>query len=149
MYKRQDAASVTEIAGTAGSLSVVLHYGDIRRLDRRPLVPILAQLFLRACLILPAECVCDDQAAKQMAQAIGILHEVAVSHDFLDMERWILVLAEIAGRDDLNTRLSGLAAAVLLEMGRMDSEELGREVERRLSKGIPAELGAGLSLIHI
>ena len=138
-----DAASVTEIAGTAGSLSVVLHYGDIRRLDRRPLVPILAQLFLRACLILPAECVCDDQAAKQMAQAIGILHEVAVSHDFLDMERWILVLAEIAGRDDLNTRLSGLAAAVLLEMGRMDSEELGREVERRLSKGIPAELGAG------
>ena len=25
----------------------------------------------------------------------------------------------------------------------MDSQELGREVERRLSKGIPAELGAG------
>ena len=25
----------------------------------------------------------------------------------------------------------------------MDSEELGREVQRRLSKGIPAELGAG------
>lgn len=138
-----DAASITEIAGTAGSLSVVLRYGDIRRLDRQPLIPILAQLFLRACLILPSECICDDQAAKQMAQAIGTLHETVVSHDFLDQERWIKVLSEIAGRDDLNTRLSGFAAAILLEMGRMDSEELGREVERRLSKGIPADLGAG------
>lgn len=138
-----DAASITEIAKTAGSLSVVLRYGDIRRLDRQPLVPILAQLFLRACLILPGECVCDDQAAKQMAQAMGQLHEVAVSHDFLEEERWLKVLSEIAGRDDLNTRLSGLAAAILLEMGKMDSEELGREVERRLSKGIPADLGAG------
>ncbi len=45
--------------------------------------------------------------------------------------------------DDLNTRLSGLAAAILLEQGIMESEELGREVERRLSRGIPAELGAG------
>lgn len=138
-----DAASITEIAGTAGSLSVVLRYGDIRRLDRQPLVPILAQLFLRACLILPAECVCDDQAAKQISRAMGTLHEVVVNHDFLEQERWLQVLSEIAGRDDLNTRLSGFAAAILLEMGKMDSEELGREVERRLSKGIPADLGAG------
>lgn len=138
-----DAASVTEIAGTAGSLSVVLRYGDIRRLDRQPLAPILAQLFLRACLILPGECVCDEQASKEMAQAIGTLHEVVVAHDFLDLERWLQVLAEIAGRDDLNTRLSGFAAALLLESGSMNGEELGREVERRLSVGIPAELGAG------
>lgn len=138
-----DAVSVSEIAGTAGRLSMVLRYGDIRRLNREPLVPILSQLFLRACLVLAGECVCDDQAAGQTARAMETLHEVSVSHDFLDGERWIRVLEEIAGRDDLNTRLSGLAAAILLEAGEMDSGELGREVERRLSKGIPAELGAG------
>ncbi len=138
-----DAAAVTEIAKTAGRLSVVLRYGDIRRLDRAPLVPILSQLFLRAMLILAGECVCDDAAAKQIAQAIITLHEVSVNHEFLDRERWLRALEEIAGRDDLNTRLSGLAAAILLECGQMGSEELGREVQRRLSKGIPADLGAG------
>lgn len=138
-----DAAAVTEIAETAGRLSLVLRYGDIRRLNREPLIPILSQLSLRACLILPGECVCDDGAAKEMARAIMTLHEVFVNHDFLDRQRWIQVLTEVAARDDLNTRLSGLGAAILLEMGEMDSQELGREVQRRLSKGIPAELGAG------
>lgn len=138
-----EAVAVTEIAETAERLSLVLRYGDIRRLNREPLVPILSQLFLRACLIVAGECVCDDEAAKRMAQAMSTLHEVSVNHDFLDRERWLGVLAEIAGRDDLNTRLSGLAAAILLEAGQMNSEELGREVQRRLSKGIPAELGAG------
>lgn len=137
------AVSVTEIAETAGRLSVVLRYGDIRRLDREPLVPILSQLFLRACLILVGECVCDDSAAKLLAQSMTTLHQVSINHDFLDGERWLKALTEIATRDDLNTRLSGLAAAILLEMGQIDSQDLGREVERRLSKGIPAELGAG------
>lgn len=138
-----DAVAVTEIARTARRLSTVLLYGDIRRLNREPLVPILSQLFLRACLILAGECACDDGAAKQLAQAMMTLHEVSVSHSFLDGERWQQVLTEIATRDDLNTRLSGLAAAVLLEMGKMDSQRLGSEVQRRLSRGIPAELGAG------
>ncbi len=138
-----DAATVAEIADTAGSLSVVVQYGDIRKLDRRPLIPILSQLFLRACLILPGECACDDGAAGALATAIGRLQTVSVTHDFLDSDRFLDVLGQIAARDDLNTRLSGLAASILLEQGIMDSEELGREVERRLSRGIPAELGAG------
>lgn len=138
-----DAATVAEIADTAESLSVVIQYGDIRKLDRRPLIPILSQLFLRACLILPGECACDDQAAGSLASAVGRLASVSVAHDFLDSGRFTGALAQIAARDDLNTRLSGLAASILLEQGLMDSEELGREVERRLSRGIPAELGAG------
>ena len=121
----------------------MIQYGDIRKLDRRPLIPILSQLFLRACLILPGECACDDGAAGALATAIGRLQTVSVTHDFLDSDRFLDVLGQIAARDDLNTRLSGLAASILLEQGIMDSEELGREVERRLSRGIPAELGAG------
>ncbi len=138
-----DGATLTEIADTAGSLSVVIQYGDIRRLDRKPLMPILSQLFLRACLMLPGECACDDGAAGTLAEAVNRLQTVSVAHDFLDRDRFLKVLGQIAARDDLNTRLSGLAASILLEQGIMDSEELGREVERRLSKGIPAELGAG------
>ena len=138
-----DAASIVELADTAMSLSVVIRYGDIRKLDRTPLLPLLSQLFLRSSLILAEECICDDQAAGNVGKAINLLNDVVLNHDFLDEERWLRILSEIASRDDLNTRLSGLAAAVLLERGQMGPEELGREVQRRLSRGIPAELGAG------
>ncbi len=138
-----DAASIIELADTAMSLSVVIRYGDIRKLDRTPLLPILSQLFLRSCLILAEECICDDQAAGSVGRAMNRINDVVLNHEFLDEGRWLRVLSEIGERDDLNTRLSGLAAAILLERGQMDSEKLGREVERRLSRGIPAELGAG------
>lgn len=138
-----DAVAPAEIASTCESLSDILSFGDIRKLDRTPLKPILEQLFLRFCLILPEEASCDDAGGKVLAEAIITLHKVLVSQDFLDEERWYTLLYKIAGRDDLNTRISGLSAAILLEVGRIDKEELGREVERRLSKGIPADLGAG------
>lgn len=138
-----DAASVIELADTAKSLSTAILYGDIRHLETDSLLPILSQLFLRACLIFADSCVCDDGASKGIAEAMEKINAVVLNHEILDEARWIRVLLDIAGRDDLNTKLSGFAAAILLERGQMDNEELGREVERRLSKGIPAQLGAG------
>lgn len=138
-----DAASLIELAKTAHRLSVVLSYGSIRQLNDKPLVPILQQIFYRASLILPGECVCDDAAAKEMTAAMEQLNGAVLAHDFLDDTTWIHTLKEIAGRDDLNTKLSGYAAAVLLERGCMDSGGLNIEVSRRLSKGVPADLGAG------
>ena len=71
------------------------------------------------------------------------LNSVCLHHDFLDENRFVRLMEEVASRDDLNTRISGFCTAVLLERGRIPDEELGREVQRRLSKGIPADLGAG------
>ena len=138
-----DAAALEELAATIRRLSVVIQYGSIRRLDSAPLEPILKQLFLRACLILPGSCLCDDGGAKVMGEAMDTLNVAALAHEFLDTELWLDTLEQAAGRDDLNTRLSGMAAAILLERGAMDSQRLDQEVHRRLSRGIPAELGAG------
>lgn len=138
-----DAASVEEIAETARQLSLVIQYGSIRKISSEPLVPILKQLFLRACLLLPGCCICDDNASHGLVQSIGILNETAVCHEFLPAERWVNVMKEIADRDDLNTKVSGYAAAVLLERGELSNEELELKVERRLSKGVPADMGAG------
>ena len=141
---------VDEIARTMSTLSVMLRYGDIRKLNMEVLIPILEQLFLRVCLILPTESACDNEAATTLSESIIILHNVVENHDFLDRERWYDILLELATRDDLNTKISGLAMAILLEAGKVDNDTLGQEVERRLSKGIPAELGAtwfeGLSM---
>ena len=141
---------VDEIARTMSTLSLMLRYGDIRKLNMEVLIPILEQLFLRVCLMLPAESACDNEAATTLSESIIILHNVVENHDFLDRERWYNILLELATRDDLNTKISGLAMAILLESGKVDNDTLGQEVERRLSKGIPAELGAtwfeGLSM---
>ena len=138
-----DAASVEDLAKTAQRLSVVIQYGNIRRIDAKPLEPILKQLFYRACLILESACVCDDAASKAVLTAVEQLSSVELAHDFLAHEEWIKVLNNISERDDLNTKLSGFAAAILLERGNMNTQQLRTEVSRRLSKGIPADLGAG------
>ncbi len=138
-----DAVSVEELAKTAQRLSVVIQYGNIRRIDAKPLEPILQQLFYRACLILEAACVCDDAASKVIITAMEQLNSTELAHDFLNSVEWLKVLDSISERDDLNTKLSGFAAAILLERGTMDTQQLRMEVSRRLSKGIPADLGAG------
>ena len=138
-----DSSALTDLAASAESISVVMRFGDIRRLDSSPLVPVLEQIFLRACLLLVSACFCDDPAAEQIVRSVDRLNSVCLHHDFLDEERFVRLMEEIASRDDINTRISGFCTAVLLERGRMQDEELGREVQRRLSKGIPAELGAG------
>ena len=145
-----DAASLEDLAATAHRLSTIVKYGGIRRLDPAPLVPILQQLYYRCCLILASACICDDKGSKGVIAAIESLNAAQLAHEFLDPALWTGALAEVAERDDLNTLLSGFAAAILLERGAMDNETLGREVSRRLSPGIPADLGArwfeGLSL---
>lgn len=138
-----DAASVEDLAKTTQRLSVVVQYGNIRRIDAKPLEPILQQLFYRACLILESACVCDDAASKVIITAMEQLNSAELAHDFLDNAEWLRVLGNISERDDLNTKLSGFAAAILLERGSMDTQQLRTEVSRRLSKGIPADLGAG------
>lgn len=138
-----DAASVEDLAQTAQRLSVVVQYGNIRRIDAKSLEPILQQLFYRACLILEGACVCDDAASKGIVTAIEQLNSAELAHDFLNHEEWIKTLENTARRDDLNTKLSGFAAAILLERGNLSTQQLRTEVSRRLSKGVPADLGAG------
>src|SRR5690606_17627900 len=75
-----DASSVSEIAATIHSLSAVIRYGNIRKLDYTPLVPIVQQLFLRACLIMEDSCNCDNKAVGAVIQAIAILNEASLNH---------------------------------------------------------------------
>ena len=138
-----DAAALADVAETAVRLSLVVRYGDLRRFDPQPVIPLVKQLYLRACLTLAEACVCDNKEAPAVTQAMDRLNILQLSHDFLDGERWISLLEEVSDRDDLNTRCSGFAMAILLERGKADEELLAREVARRLSPGVPADLGAG------
>ena len=142
--------SIHDIAGTVSKLSNMILFGDIRKLDREPLVPIVKRLCIRAALMLVGESTCDDIAAATLADDIQKIHNVFMVQDFLDESLWIDKLMELSNRDDLNTKISGLATAILLDVGKIDEPTLRKEVSRRLSIGMPAELGAnwfaGLSM---
>jgi hypothetical protein len=167
-----DVSAVVPLAWTIDSLAEVIRYGSVRKFDPEPLRPLLAQLFLRATLQLQQECLCDEAAAKGIGdreenarrskhgdrkdrifkgpeevgvrRALLILDRVAGEMaEHVDAARWHAELDAVAAADNLNPFLSGLAGALVLEKGRISEDELAREVSRRLSPGVPAELGAG------
>ncbi|WP_409342772.1 DUF5682 family protein [Paenibacillus sp. MBLB4367] len=139
-----DAGSFAQIAAAARELSVLIRYGDIRKADTASLVPLMQQLFLRGALLLVDAAACSEEASNEILAAMNEMH--AVSQDFpeeVDDGQWLKGLWELASRDDRNARLSGFAFAILLERNQVGSEQTAQEVSRRLSPGIPADLGAG------
>ncbi|MEJ8305702.1 DUF5682 family protein [Saccharibacillus sacchari] len=139
-----DSRDVAQISGAASRLSGIIAYGDIRRADTAPLVPLLEQLFFRGCLYLSDAANCNDEAAYGMVSAISELNKIAQEHDdTVDVPLWTQELNVLSERDDRNPKLSGFACALLLERGEMDAEQCAAEVSRRLSPGIPSDLGAG------
>ncbi len=132
------------LAAAAWQLSQVVRYGDVRRFDSQPLLPLLEELFVEAALALFAAASCDDKAVKPMIQAVDEVNKVDLDfHDRVEEALWIEQLRRLADADDRNPSLSGYACALLLERGLMENEALAREVSRRISPGVPADLGAG------
>jgi hypothetical protein len=132
------------VAHAAYQLSLVVRYGDVRKFDPAPLLPLVDDLFVQGSLALVPAAGCDNQAAKDLLVAIDELNKVGLEfHERVDEELWISKLQVLSDADDRNSVLSGYACAILLERGLMASEALAREVSRRLSPGVPADLGAG------
>ncbi|MFE5321292.1 DUF5682 family protein [Paenibacillus sp. NPDC056579] len=139
-----EAGSTAHLADAAGELSVLMRYGDLRKADTSALLPLLQQLFLRAALLLVDAAACSDEAAGELVAAMSKLNSIAQDHfEQVDDELWLRQLQALASRDDRNAKLSGFAFALLMERNQVANDQIAREVSRRLSPGIPAELGAG------
>jgi hypothetical protein len=102
------------------------------------------ELFVQGSLALHGAANCDNEAAVAMFIAIDEMNQVSLEHaDRVDERLWIDSLRKLSDADDRNPLLSGFACAILLERGLLANDELIREVSRRLSPGVPADLGAG------
>jgi hypothetical protein len=144
----QELAAVSSdlkaIAHAAFQLSQVVRYGDVRKFDPSPLLPLMDELFVQGALALHAAAACDNQAAQGLLESIDQLNRVSLEHaERVEGELWVRQLRRMSDADDRNPLLSGYACGVLLERGLLATDELAREVSRRLSPGIPADLGAG------
>lgn len=137
-----DCVSARDCGETIGTLSAMIRFGSLRKLDTEPLMELLKQLFLRFCLSLPAECVCDENAAHELMSAISAVNDAALSHPELSEERLLRLLSNLADSDMASPLLSGFACAVLTDRGKLTSEKLSELISRRLSKGTPPNEGA-------
>ena len=132
-----ESSSVPDEGAALAELSSIVRFGNIRRLDPEPLVPIIKQLYLRICLQLPGESKCDSSAAAEMINALSSVNDACTALDFLDSERFIRLLGELSDRDDINMLISGFSCAILAERGKIPAEKLSELISRRLSRGTP------------
>jgi len=139
-----DSSDFTALASATHELGLVIRYGDVRQFDAEPLKPLLEQLFLEGALSLVGAANCDLASARKMVEGMNELNKVALDYTALiDEPLWLGELQKLARADHLNPLLSGYACALLVERSLISNEELAREVSRRLSPGISADLGAG------
>ncbi|TCZ80728.1 hypothetical protein E0485_00045 [Paenibacillus albiflavus] len=139
-----DSRDVVQIVAASKELSMIIGYGGLRRMDTDRLLPLLKQLFMRACLFLLDAAQCNDEAASDMMSAMNELNRISLEHsDEVDESLWLQELLHLSERDDRNPRLSGFACAILMERHAITAQQCAEEVSRRLSPGIPADLGAG------
>jgi hypothetical protein len=138
------AVDFAAVAHAAWQLTLVVRYGDVRRFDPTPLLPLVDELFVNGTLSLFSAANCDNQAAASLLPAVDELNNVGLEFAHrVDEPMWIGQLQRLADADDKNSLLSGYACAILLERGLVANDVLEREVSRRLSPGVPADLGAG------
>ncbi len=139
-----ESSELAAVAHAAHRLGLIARYGDVRKFDPTPLLPLVEELFVQGALALHNSANCDNQAAKPLVVAMDELNKVGLEyHDRVDEPLWIERLRKLADADDRNPILSGYACAILLERGLIPNEALSREVSRRISPGVPADLGAG------
>lgn len=138
------AADMVAIAHAAHVLGLIVRYGDVRKFDPEPLMPLVGELFVQGSLALHGASNCDNEQATKVLVAIDEMNGLALEHaDRVDEALWLTHLQRLSDADDRNPLLSGYACAVLLERGLIANADLAREVSRRLSPGVPADLGAG------
>ena len=153
-------ADVTHLMAALPSLARTLRYGDVRGTDVTALAAVTHGLVVRVCVGLPgASARLDDAAAEQMRRHVDAVHTALGLIDDASLTgEWLGALERAAGRDDLPGLLAGRITRLLLDAGRLPTEEAGRRLGLVLSVGeAPARAaawiegflaGGGLLLVH-
>ncbi len=146
IYAVQNSAAgneaIQDVGCAIGDLSLTVRFGNIRRMDLSGIEPLMERLFLKFCLNLQKECICDEAAAKAILPALATVWDAVQIHEFLDKNRLIHAFIELAEDDMANPLLSGFACGALAERGDIDAEKLYALMERHLAKGMPSADGA-------
>lgn len=139
-------AGFKSVAGAVWRLARLIREPDVTGLDVSSLRPLLAQLFLRATLLVDSAARCDDAAAKPVGEAMDDVHRVS-RYDWTDgdlsVDRWWAALDALAEDDAANPYVAGVSCALLIENGKVSDGDLATRVARRISPGMEPAKVAG------
>jgi hypothetical protein len=153
-------AEVAHLMAALPSLARTLRYGDVRGTDVSALGAVTHRLVVRICVgLATAVAALDDDAAAQMRRYLDGVHSaLALLADQSLTREWLLALDRVAGRDDLHGLLAGRLNRLLLDAGRLPTDEVGRRMALVLTVGTPPAHAAawvegflgdgGLLLVH-
>jgi hypothetical protein len=153
-------ADINHLMGAIPALARTLRYGDVRQTDVAGLATVTASLLGRVCAGLPSAVgSLSEEAAKELRKHIDGVHSaVALLDDDQLRERWLATLASVSVRRDLHGLLAGRLTRLLLDAGRLDTDEVLRRLRLPLTIGTaPAHAaawvegflaGGGLLLVH-
>lgn len=139
-----DTLDIISIGNALNDLSFDVSYGNVRKIKTDGILPVIEQLFYKATLTLLDSASCSDEAAQKIVKSMKTIQHVSNEHyKHVQSTEWERVIRELAKRDDKNPKLSGYAFSILLGRNKLTDEEISEAVSRRLSPGIPADIGAG------
>ncbi|MFI6471336.1 DUF5682 family protein [Streptomyces sp. NPDC050516] len=157
---------VAHLAQALPALARTLRYGDVRGTTTAGLTEVAAGLAERICVGLPPACAAldADGAAEMRTHLDGVHTAIGLLPD-ADAgglrERWSAVLGRLASRDTVPGIIRGRAVRLLLDDGRIESEDAARHMGLALSPGAPpadaaawiegfvgGASGGGMLLVH-
>jgi hypothetical protein len=133
-------------------------YGDVRGTDPARLGEVAIELITRICAGLPAALASLDEAAERaMRDRVDAVHSATgLLADGESRERWLDTLARLLPR--CPPLMSGRLTRLLLDAGRLATDEASARMSRELSAAAPAAsaagwaegflAGSGLLLVH-
>jgi hypothetical protein len=154
---------VSRLMAALPALVRALRYGDVRGTDTGALSEVAGALVIRICAGLPAAVtsLADDAAAAMKTRLDGVHAAVglyAQTAGEAERDRWIAVLAGLAGRRDLHGLLAGRVTRILVDSQELSQAEAAGRFAAHLSVGPTAAdkaawaegflAGSGLLLVH-
>jgi len=143
---RDRAALDTDVAHLMSALPALVRaarYGDVRGTDPARLGEVAIEMMTRICAGLPAAMASLDEAAERvMRDRVDAVHSATgLLADGASRERWLDTLARLLHR--CPPLISGRLTRLLLDAGRLTTDEASSRMSRELSAGAPAAAAAG------
>ncbi len=132
-----DSQNLHDLTETAVTLANILSYGSVRKTDIEPIKPLLSQLYLHACMILPTESCCNQAEASKVLADIRSLNSIIFDHNaLLDGSHFTRALQTISSGESVNPLLSGTAFSLLIEKNQLSDTQIEAEISLRLSPAV-------------
>jgi hypothetical protein len=153
-------SDVAQLMDALLPLARVVRYGNVRGTDAEAVAGVVDGLVVRIAVGLGgAVSSLDDDAAEEMSARVSAVHGGLALLDRADLrERWEGSLAGVIERDDVHGLVAGRATRLLMDGGRLESDDAARRLSLALSPGTDTKQaaawiegflsGGGLVLVH-